>query len=256
MDDEQRLGPTVDFPGAARPDGRTLSGVHVRLERLDPEAHGDGLHAAATEGGDPRLWDYLPYGPFADRAAFGEWLAAGGASIDPWFLTIVEQRSGEPAGMLALMRIAPDAGRIEIGHVWFGGRLQRTPAATEAIYLLAAHAFEDLGNRRLEWKCNARNERSKAAAERFGFSYEGTFRQDMVVKGRNRDTAWFSILDGEWPVVGAGFRAWLDPANFDADGRQRHGLRELQEAAARRARPARGRVSRASPSPRSGSRPT
>ncbi|WP_320673286.1 GNAT family N-acetyltransferase [Patulibacter defluvii] len=228
-EDEQRLGARVDFAGARRPDGRTLVGERVRLERLDPAAHGDDLFAAANDGGDPRLWDYLPYGPFPERPAFDDWLREHAALDDPHLLAIVEQRSGAAAGVLALMRTAPERGRIEIGHVWFGGRLQRTPAATEAIFLAAAHAFDDLGHRRLEWKCHDRNARSRAAAERFGFRYEGTFRQDLIVKGRNRDTAWYSILDGEWPAVAAGFRAWLDPANFDADGRQRRGLRELRE---------------------------
>jgi RimJ/RimL family protein N-acetyltransferase len=130
--------------------------------------------------------------------------------------------------MIAYARIAPERGRTEIAHVWFGAALQRTPGATEAVYLLARHAFADLGNRRLEWKCHSLNARSRRAAERFGFTYEGTFRQDLVVKGRNRDTAWFSLLDGEWPAADAAFRAWLAPENFDADGRQRRGLAELR----------------------------
>ncbi len=126
------------------------------------------------------------------------------------------------------MRITPEHGVIEIGHIWFGTALQRTPAATEAIYLLARHAFDDLGYRRFEWKCNAQNAPSCRAAERFGFTFEGIFRQHQIVKGRNRDTAWYSIVDGEWPAVGAGFERWLAPENFDDDGRQRRSLAELR----------------------------
>ena len=131
-------------------------------------------------------------------------------------------------GIVSFLRIEPAHGCIEIGHIWFGAPLQRTPAATEAIYLLAREAFDGLGNRRLEWKCNAANARSRRAAERFGFTFEGVFRQHMIVKGANRDTAWFSILDGEWPAVRAGFEAWLAPSNFDADGRQRGALESVR----------------------------
>ncbi|MEV4421981.1 GNAT family protein [Patulibacter sp. NPDC049589] len=225
------LGPPVDFAGARLPGRETLTGAHVRIEPLDPARHEAGLWDAAS-GGDPRLWDYLPYGPFADREAFSAWLAALYAepAPDQRFSAIVRVADGVPAGMIAYARIAPEVGRIEIAHVWFGASLQRTPGATEAVFLLAAHAFDDLGNRRLEWKCNALNHRSRRAAERFGFTYEGRFRQDMVVKGRNRDTDWFSLLDGEWPRAGAAFRAWLAPENFDADGTQRRTLEELRAA--------------------------
>ena len=123
-------------------------------------------------------------------------------------------------GVVSYLRIEPEHGCIEIGHIWFGAALQRTPAATETIYLLARHAFDDLGHRRLEWKCDAANARSRRAAERFGFTFEGVFRQHMIVKGRNRDTAWFALLDGEWPAARAAYEAWLRPENFDADGRQ------------------------------------
>ena len=145
-------------------------------------------------------------------------------ATDPYFYAVVDGASGRASGVVSFLRVAPEHGVIEIGHVWFGGPLQRTPQATEAIFLLARHAFEVLGYRRLEWKCDAANARSKAAALRFGFTAEGVFRQHMVIKGRNRDTAWFSIVDGEWPTVGAAFRAWLAPENFDADGRQRAAL--------------------------------
>ena len=204
---------------AVPPAHRPLTGARVRLEPLDPERHADDLLAAAA--GDPRLWDYLPYGPFADAAELGAWLGERAASSDPLFLAIVDLATGRASGVASYLRIEPVHGCIEIGHIWFGAALQRTPAATETIYLLARHAFDDLGNRRLEWKCDAANARSRRAAERFGFTFEGVFRQHMIVKGRNRDTAWFALLDGEWPAVRAAYEAWLSPENFDAGGRQR-----------------------------------
>lgn len=226
------------FTSPARlPDASPLTGARVALERLDPGRHGDDLFAAgAGAAGDPRLWHYLPYGPFDDdRAGFDAHLNAQSAADDPWFYAVVEGADPGPsraAGVVSFLRGDAVNGSIEIGHIWFGAALQRTPAATEAIYLLVRHAFDTLGHRRLEWKCDAGNARSRAAAERFGFTYEGTFRQHMIVKGRNRDTAWFSIVDGEWPAVRAGFEAWLAPANFDADGRQRASLAALRAAAA------------------------
>jgi len=208
---------------ASPPAHRALVGTRVRLEPLDPERHAGDLLAAAA--GDPKLWDYLPYGPFADADELQAWLAEHAASTDPLFLAIIDTATERACGVVSYLRIAPEHGSIEIGHIWFGAPLQRTPAATETIYLLARHAFDDLGNRRLEWKCDAANARSRRAAERFGFTFEGVFRQHMIVKGRNRDTAWFSLLDSEWPAARAAFEAWLAPANFDADGRQRSALR-------------------------------
>jgi RimJ/RimL family protein N-acetyltransferase len=217
-------------PPAGVPDATALTGTRVVLEPLDAARHGDALYAAAEgEGADPRLWAYLPYGPFAgDPDGFRAHLESQEGSADPRFYAVVDAATGRAAGIVSFLRIEPAHGVIEIGHVWFGGPLQRTPHATEAIFLLARHAFEVLGHRRLEWKCDDANARSKAAATRFGFTFEGVFRQHMVIKGRNRDSAWFSILDGEWPAVAAGFRAWLAPENFDADGRQRASLAELR----------------------------
>ena len=171
----------------------------------------------------------MPYGPFADEQAFRAHLDNQQASEDPLFFALVERAAGTAAGVASYMRIEPQHGCIEIGNIWFGAALQRTPAATEAIYLLARHAFDELGNRRLEWKCNAANDRSTGAARRFGFTYEGTFRQMYVVKGENRDTAWFSIIDGEWPEIKAAFERWLDPANFDVGGTQRKPLRARRQ---------------------------
>jgi RimJ/RimL family protein N-acetyltransferase len=220
-------------PPAGVPGQAPIAGERVVLERLDVARHGDALYAAAHgEGADPRLWDYLPYGPFPDdREGFERHLEAQAPSTDPCFYAVVDRTGigpARPAGIVSFLRIEPAHGVIEIGHVWFGGPLQRTPQATEAIFLLARHAFEVLGYRRLEWKCDDANARSKAAALRFGFTAEGVFRQHMVVKGRNRDSAWFSILDGEWPAIGAAFRTWLASENFDAEGRQRASLASLR----------------------------
>lgn len=214
----------------ARPPRRTpLEGERVRLEPLDPERHADDLFAASHgPGADPALWDYLPYGPFADTRQMRGWLAERALSADPLFLAVVDPSDGRARGVVSYLRIDPPNGCIEIGHIWFGGAIQRTPLATEAVYLLARNAFETLGNRRLEWKTDAVNRRSRRAAERFGFTFEGIFRQHMVVKGRNRDSAWYAMLDGEWPAARAAFEAWLDPANFDADGRQRATLEALR----------------------------
>lgn len=205
---------------------RPLEGARVHLEPLDPARHADALFAASHgPAADPGLWTHLPYGPFASRAAFAEHLAGQAASRDPAFLAVVDGRTGRAGGVVSYLRADPEHRVIEIGHIWFGAALQRTPQATEAVYLLARRAFEELEVRRLEWKCDAANARSRAAAERFGFVFEGVFRQHMLVKGRNRDTAWYAMLDGEWPAVRAAFESWLAPENFDADGRQRAPLR-------------------------------
>jgi RimJ/RimL family protein N-acetyltransferase len=224
-------------PPAGVPDGVTrLVGTRVVLEPLDAGRHGDALFAAATGGADPQLWRYLGYGPFdGDRPAFDAHLAEQQAAADPRFYAVVDVWTERALGVVSYLRVEPAHGAIEIGHIWFGAELQRTPQATETVYLLARHAFEALGHRRLEWKCDAANARSQAAARRFGFTYEGTFRQHMIVKGRNRDTAWFSILDGEWPAIQAAFKAWLAPQNFDDDGRQRASLAALREGAGARA---------------------
>lgn len=217
-------GVRCPFPRGEAPEGR-----FVRLEPIDPERHAAGLFMAAHgPGSDSRLWDYLPYGPFPTQRDLAAWLAGCAAPEDPRFFAVVDHQRG-PLGMAAYLRITPVHGVIEIGHIWFSAALQRTRGATEAIYLLARGAF-DLGYRRLEWKCDARNERSRAAALRLGFTFEGIFRQHLVVKGRNRDTAWYAILDADWPPMREAFEAWLEPANFDAQGRQRTSLRSMREA--------------------------
>lgn len=202
------------WQSAKLPDTRTLNGRFIRLETLDTTRHADGLWAALQgPDSDPKLWDYLLIGPFSERSAFDDYLAGLQTSSDPWFYTVIDQQSGAIDGFLSLMSIVPSAGRIEIGHVTFGASMQRTPKSTESVYLLAKESFA-LGNRRLEWKCNADNARSVSAAERFGFTFEGTFRQHMVVKGKSRNTAWFSILDSEWPQIEKAFVAWLSVDNF------------------------------------------
>jgi RimJ/RimL family protein N-acetyltransferase len=215
---------------AGVPDATTaLRGERVTLAPLSAVRHGDDLFAAATDGADPALWKYLAYGPFdGDRPAFDAHLREQESSTDPRFYAVVDAAgSGRAVGVVSYLRVEPAHGVIEIGHIWFGAALQRTPAATEVVYMLARHAFDGLGHRRLEWKCDAANARSRAAATRFGFTFEGIFRQHMIVGGRNRDTAWFSLLDREWPPVRAGFEAWLAPGNFDAGGVQRASLASL-----------------------------
>jgi len=215
----------ADWQPAVLPSGSTLQGRFIRLEKLDASHHGADLWSA-LQGPDPKLWDYLPYGPFAERGLFDAWLKGQAAGSDPLFYTVVDKATGQAEGILSLMSIVPEHGRIEIGHVAFGAPMQRTPKSTEAVYLLAKLAFA-LGNRRLEWKCNNDNARSRQAAERLGFTFEGVFWQHMIVKGRNRDTAWYSITDAQWPAVHAAFEAWLADANQTANG-QMKSLSELR----------------------------
>jgi RimJ/RimL family protein N-acetyltransferase len=226
------VGPAVNpLPSGRPPERAPMGGAYARLEPVEVAAHATSLYRLAharTE--DAALWTYLAYGPFADQAAFETWLAERARSSDPLFFAIVDRAAGEAAGMASYLNIVPANGTIEIGHIWFAPSLQRTRGATEAIFLLMRHAFDDLGYRRLEWKCDALNAASRRAAARFGFSYEGTFRQHMIVKGRNRDTAWFALLDRDWPGVRAAFERWLAPANFDAAGRQRASLSALTAA--------------------------
>jgi RimJ/RimL family protein N-acetyltransferase len=218
--------PGLDWKFARLPQRVPLEGDAVVLEPVDPERHANDLFSASE--GAPALWDYLAYGPFENQRVFTEWLKERAASDDPLFYAVIDRASRQARGMASLMRIVPEHGVIEIGHIWFAPALQRTRQATEAIYLLARHAFDELGYRRLEWKCDSLNLASRRAAERFGFVFEGVFRQHMVVKDRNRDTAWFSITDADWPSRRAAFEAWLSAENFDPDGRQRRSLAEIR----------------------------
>lgn len=223
-------GPDVPlgWSPAPRPVRLALAGARVSLEPLDPPAHAAALYEASRGAGAEHLWDFLAVGPFEAADQFDAWLESVAALDDPLFYAIVPQASSLPAGMCSYLRITPEHGVIEIGNIWFSPGLQRTAAASEAIYLLARHAFDTLGYRRLEWKCDALNAPSRRAALRFGFSFEGVFRQHMVVKGRNRDTAWYALLDGEWPQARSAFERWLAEENFDADGVQRATLAELR----------------------------
>lgn len=219
----------LEWQPVAAPERTVLTGKFVQLEPLDTRRHGDDLwQALQGPDSDPKLWEYLPYGPFPVRKEFNDWLNAKQDSADPLFFTIIDIASQRAVGLFSYLRITPKDGAIEIGHVAFGRVMQRTPGSTEAIWLLANYAMSALGYRRLEWKCNAQNARSMRAAERLGFVNEGIFRQHMVIKGRNRDTAWFSIVDGEWPRCREAFIRWLDEANFDSNGQQINSLEALR----------------------------
>ena len=210
-----------------------MAGRTVTVEPLDPERHGPDLYPLLHGDAErERVWDYLPYGPFPDEPAFGAWLAEVAPRPDPLFFAIRTTSGGRVEGVATLMEIRPASGVIEIGHINLSTALQRSAEATEALYLLMRHAMSDLGYRRLEWKCNALNAPSRRAAIRLGFSFEGIFYQHSAPKGHNRDTAWFSILDGEWPAIDEHFRMWLDPSNFDADGRQMRSLGDMNRALA------------------------
>ena len=208
------------------PERVTFQGRYCRVEPLNPERHARELFAANSLDATGAMWTYLNVGPFPDIDAFRAWLDSVCLGDDPQFYAIVEQLSREAVGIASYLRITPAAGSIEVGHLTFSPRLQRTPAATEAMYLMMRHAFE-LGYRRYEWKCNALNAPSRRAAQRYGLSYEGVFRQALVSKGRNRDTAWYAAIDAEWPELEAAFTRWLDPANFDDQGNQLVPLRDL-----------------------------
>ena len=213
-------------PHSAEPPQRvTRTGRFCRIEPLAASAHAADLWAGGLA--DPAVWTYLAYGPFETEAAFAAWLATRDTLTDPLYFTIVDIASGKALGCATLMEIRPVNGVIEVGHIFFSPALQKTPVATEAIFLLMTYVFEDLGNRRFEWKCDNGNAPSKRAAARFGFTFEGLFRQHMIIKGRNRDTAWFSIIDSEWPALKAAYEAWLAPENFAADGRQQRSLGTL-----------------------------
>ena len=230
---ERPLGAKVAWSAVARPARAPLAGDHVTVRPVDAAADAEPLYAVShPPDGDAAIWTYLPDGPYESPEHLREMLAWAQSSQDPLYFTLVRRADDRPLGIAAYMRIEPEVGTIEVGHIWFGVPLQRTTAATEAIYLLARHVFDGLGYRRLEWKCNALNAASRRAAERFGFTFEGVFRKHQVVKGRNRDTAWYSIVDDEWPAIRAGFQAWLSPANFDSDGRQRQSLQDLRSSGA------------------------
>lgn len=226
MDSSHPIGFLVpNWTPPSRPERVSIQGRYCRLDPLDSDTDATELFAAFSEDSEGIDWLYLPYGPFATPVEFGAWLSQIARSDDPLFFTI-RDLAGRAIGMASYLRIDPANGSIEVGHIHFAPALQRTPAATEAMYLMMRQAF-DLGYRRYEWKCNALNERSRNAALRLGLSYEGTFRQATVQKGRNRDTAWYAGIDSEWPALKTAFETWLDPGNFDSEDVQKTSLRDL-----------------------------
>jgi RimJ/RimL family protein N-acetyltransferase len=203
-----------------------MEGQFCRLDPLDPDRHAEDLFAALATDAEGSCWTYLGYGPFPTPTSFRKWISESCLGDDPLFFAVIQKRDAKPQGVASYLRIAPASGAIEVGHVLYAPALQRTPAATEAMYLMMKRAFE-LGYRRYEWKCDALNAKSRAAAQRLGLSFEGIFRQATVYKGRNRDTAWYAAIDAEWPALRNAFEAWLDAKNFAADGKQQTRLTDL-----------------------------
>ncbi|MGR3913405.1 MAG: GNAT family N-acetyltransferase [Gammaproteobacteria bacterium] len=223
----QPLGEVVaDWSPPPRPPKQPLDGAHCTIAPLDIARDSADLFAANRHDRAHRNWTYLPYGPFDTLPAYRDWLAAACLGDDPLFFSIIDKRSGRAAGLASYLRIAPQAGSIEVGHIHYSPLMQGATMASEAMFLMMRRVFE-LGYRRYEWKCNALNQSSRRAAMRLGFSFEGVFRQALVTKGRNRDTAWYSVIDKEWPALQCAFSAWLSPDNFDADGAQLKALSAL-----------------------------
>lgn len=219
------LGQPIGFPlpgwsPPPAPPREPMQGRYCRLEPLDPDRHAEAMFAADAADADGRSWTYLAYGPFRTLSDYRGWMRATCLGNDPLFFAILDRDGGKASGVASYLRITPAAGSIEVGHIHYSAHLQRSPAATEAMFLMMQWAFES-GYRRYEWKCDALNAASRAAAQRLGLSFEGVFRQAAVYKGRNRDTAWYAAIDAEWPGLRQAFLAWLDPGNFDGDGRQR-----------------------------------
>jgi RimJ/RimL family protein N-acetyltransferase len=224
---DQLIGfPVADWTPPPWPPREVLDGAFCRLEVLEPAVHAKALFDLNAMDVDGRSWTYLAYGPFDSLESYETWMKTACSAADPLFFAILTKATDRPAGIASYLRITSSSGSIEVGHIHYSPTLKRTPAATEAMYLMMQRAFE-LGYRRYEWKCDALNAPSRAAAQRLGFSYEGTFRQATIYKGRNRDTAWYAIIDKEWPALQAAFLAWLDPRNFDDQGKQRTRLSDL-----------------------------
>jgi len=224
MSDELLGTPVPDWTPPPASTGEVLEGQYVRLERMDPDNHAADLFRAY--GGHDRLWDYMPYGPFSSASAYHRWTKESACGDDPLFYVMRDKATGHCSGVASYLRITPAAGSIEVGHICLSPEISQTRAWTEAMYLMMDWAFRN-GYRRYEWKCNALNLASRRAAQRLGFSYEGIFRQAVVIKGRNRDTAWFAMIDSEWPALQEAYRSWLSPRNFDENGHQRERLSDL-----------------------------
>jgi RimJ/RimL family protein N-acetyltransferase len=225
---DQPIGaPVPDWKGAKAPGSEALVGQYCRIERVDVERHAADLYEAYSSAPDSRDWTYLAVGPFESLAAYREHLTRMAASADPLHHAVIDLATGKAVGTLALMRIDRVNGVIEVGHVTYSQRLKRTRIATEAMFLLMSAVFDELGYRRFEWKCDSLNEPSRTAALRYGFSFEGIFRQAIVYHERNRDTAWFSVIDREWPALRLSYVRWLDAGNFDPEGKQIERLVDL-----------------------------
>jgi len=223
--------PIDDWQACEHPRGAQMQGRFCRLEPIDLEQHASDLFAAFSLNQDQRNWTYLPYGPFASEEELRTWIFSTCLSDDPCFFTVIDLQTGTAVGVASYLRIEPGAGVIEVGHIHFSPSMQGKPISTEAMYLMMRQVFDAWGYRRYEWKCDALNQPSCLAAQRLGFMFEGIFRQATMYKKRNRDTSWFSILDREWPTAKAIFEAWLEPDNFDANGRQKSSLSQAMQQA-------------------------
>jgi RimJ/RimL family protein N-acetyltransferase len=218
----------IGWDGARAPQRKILDGSWCYLEIVDVERHAESLYQSYAENADASSWTYLPYGPFDSLDDYRSWLATEACNSDPLFYAIIDKRNGRAVGLASYLRIKPASGSIEVGHIHFADSIKRSLIATEVMYLMMRQVF-DWGYRRYEWKCDALNEPSRRAALRLGFQFEGIFRQALVYKGRNRDTAWYSVIDHEWPRLERAFEQWLAPQNFDADGKQRSGLQQIRD---------------------------
>jgi RimJ/RimL family protein N-acetyltransferase len=223
--------PVPGWTARSEPPRSPMIGRYCRIEPVDVERHAADLYQAYSEAHDGRDWTYMFAGPFADFASYRQYLTSAVSGADPLHHAIIDLATGKAVGTAALMRIDRTHGVIEVGHIAYSPRLKRTPAATEAMFLLMKRVFDELGYRRYEWKCDHLNAPSRAAALRYGFQFEGIFRQAVIYKGRSRDTAWFSMIDSEWPAVRSGFEEWLRPENFDGAGKQLKRLSDLIDQA-------------------------
>jgi RimJ/RimL family protein N-acetyltransferase len=223
--------PVADWSPRPRPPRTVTAGRFCTVEPLDPGRHAAQLFAAYAEDREGRMWTYLPRGPYASLNEYRSFAETACQADDPLVHAILDNATGEAVGTASYMRIEPAIGVIEIGSITYSPRLQRRPAATEAMYLMMRRVFDELGYRRYEWKCDSLNQPSREAAARLGFRYEGLFRQASITRGGNRDTTWFSVIDSEWPALRTAFEQWLDPPNFAADGTQRHSLASFRSSA-------------------------